>query len=97
MIGVYTLNKNGEVPDFVVDGGYFAAPNGKSSPQDWNLVGVVNVDAPITFAVFNDFVSYLESVGADSWLDDSGEPIDYVAQASLFWENAVNTWVVIEP
>lgn len=41
----YTLNTNGTVPDYVIDGGYFAVANGGTSPKDWDLVGVANDDA----------------------------------------------------
>ena len=41
----YTLNTNGTVPDYVIDGGYFAVANGGVSPKDWDLVGVANDDS----------------------------------------------------
>jgi hypothetical protein len=41
----YTLNANGTIPDYVIDGGYFAVPNGGTSPKDLTLVGVANDDS----------------------------------------------------
>jgi hypothetical protein len=41
----YTLNANGTVPEYVIDGGYFAVPNGGNSPKDLTLVGVANDDS----------------------------------------------------
>jgi hypothetical protein len=42
----YTLNADGTVPDYVLDGGYLAVANASSSPQDLDLVGVAADDAP---------------------------------------------------
>lgn len=42
----YTLNADGTVPDYVLDGGYLAVANASSSPQDLDLIGVANDDAP---------------------------------------------------
>jgi hypothetical protein len=44
----YTLNADGTVPSYVTDGGYFAVANNGTSPQDWDLIGVANDDAPQT-------------------------------------------------
>ena len=44
----YTLTAEGTVPSYVTDGGYLAVANTNSSPQDWDLVGVANDDAPQT-------------------------------------------------
>jgi len=42
----YTLNSNGTIPDYVVDGGYLAKSNGNASPQDYDLIGVATDAAP---------------------------------------------------
>jgi len=42
----YTLKADGTIPDYVVDGGYFATPNNNNSPQDFDIVGVAYDDAP---------------------------------------------------
>lgn len=42
----YTLNSDGTIPSYVVDGGYLAVTNANSSPQDLDLVGVASDDAP---------------------------------------------------
>jgi hypothetical protein len=41
----YTLNPDGTVPDYVIDGGYLAWANGGVSPQDYDLIGVAIDDA----------------------------------------------------
>lgn len=42
----YTLNSDGTIPSYVTDGGYLAVANANLSPQDLDLVGVANDDAP---------------------------------------------------
>lgn len=44
----YTLNSDGTIPDYVVDGGYLAKSNGSASPQDYDLIGVATDAAPQT-------------------------------------------------
>jgi hypothetical protein len=44
----YTLNSDGTIPDYVVDGGYLAKSNGSASPQDHDLIGVATDAAPQT-------------------------------------------------
>jgi hypothetical protein len=43
---IYTLNSDGTVPDYVIDGGYWPFENNKISPQDFDLVGVATESAP---------------------------------------------------
>jgi hypothetical protein len=45
---VYTLNTDGTIPNYVIDGGYIPWGNGSTSPQDWDLVGVATDDAEQT-------------------------------------------------
>jgi len=42
---VYTLTDKGEVPSYIIDGGYFAKANELSSPQDFDLVGLASDEA----------------------------------------------------
>ena len=59
---VYTLNADGTIPDYVVDGGYLACPNNTASPQDLDLVGVATNDAEQTgFANKAALTAYVES------------------------------------
>ena len=37
---VYTLDADGTIPNYIVDGGYLPWANGGISPQDYDLVGV---------------------------------------------------------
>jgi hypothetical protein len=42
----YTLNIDGTVPDYVIDGGYLAVSNNGISPQNLDLVGLAINEAP---------------------------------------------------
>ena len=42
---IYTLDVDGNTPEYVIDGGYLAWDNGGTSPQDLDLVGVATNDA----------------------------------------------------
>ena len=54
MIVEYTLEANGTVPTYIVDGGYFLKSNENNSPQDWDMVGhTVNDDVPESLTVLN--------------------------------------------
>ena len=60
----YTLTPEGTIPEYVVDGGYLAVANSGASPQDWDLVGVANDDAPqVGFANKAALTTYVESKG----------------------------------
>lgn len=36
----YTLLKSGKIPKRIVSGGFFPKPNGRASPQDYDLIGL---------------------------------------------------------
>ena len=42
----YTLNVDGTIPDYVIDGGYLAVFNNGISPQNLDLVGLATNEAP---------------------------------------------------
>jgi len=59
---IYTLNADGTIPEYVMDGGYLPWSNNQLSPQDLDLVGVATDDAPqIGFASETDLLAYAES------------------------------------
>jgi hypothetical protein len=58
----YTLTENGEIPEYVTDGGYFAKDGSKPFPQNLILIGVANDDAPETAIVTKaELVQYIET------------------------------------
>lgn len=79
---VYTLTPNGLTPGYVVDGGYYAVPNGGTSPQDYDMIGLANMFAPEPEIA--SVREYLVSIGSEDWQDDEGKPFDLdTAVASL--------------
>lgn len=83
---VYTLNEDGTVPEYVIDGGYFPHSNENFSPQDWDLVGVAQDNAPGTvFSNQQSLKDYLISIGSDSWSDQYNNPINIDDAVSNFW------------
>lgn len=82
----YTLDSDGTVPPFVLDGGYFPAASGGQSPQDWLLMGIAEDTAPGDgFSDADAIEAYLVSIGAGSWTDLEGVPLDLPAQAASMW------------
>lgn len=78
-IGIYTLTETGEVPNFVIKGGYLAVFNGNASPQDFDLVGLVDDDAPgINFPTWNDLLAYATEHFGATVKDEEGieYPVD---------------------
>ncbi len=59
---IYTLNSDGCIPDYIVDGGYFPVTNNKPSPQNLDLVGVATDNAlQIGFASELELLTYAQS------------------------------------
>lgn len=59
---VYTLNADGTIPEYVIDGGYLAWSNGGVWPQDFDMIGVATDDAEQTgFANKAALTAYIES------------------------------------
>lgn len=80
---IYTLNADGSVPDFVINGGHFAAANGNAAPQDLNLVGEVADDAPGDALSVQSLADYLT---ASAW---SGDQTPLEAAALLFGDTGI--------
>lgn len=79
-LGIYTLNSDGTIPDFVIDGGYFPHVNQAAAPQDWKLIGWVANDADVQNV--SNLRSYLISIGAESWRDRDGQAFDLDAEVA---------------
>jgi hypothetical protein len=58
---VYTLNSDGTIPDYIVDGGYLDIDNGGSWPQHIDLVGIALDSAPqLGFANMDSLLTYVQ-------------------------------------
>lgn len=85
----YTLEADGTVPVYILDGGYFPTPNDNPSPQDWTLVGVSTDAAPGQgFFDAAAIEAHLVSIGGESWTNPDGSPVDLAALAAVMWERA---------
>jgi hypothetical protein len=59
---IYTLNANGTIPEYIIDGGHLPWSNNQPSPRDLDLVGVAIDEAPqIGFATKAELLAYAES------------------------------------
>lgn len=57
----YTLTPEGTIPEYVVDGGYFAVKNNGVWPQDLDLIGIANDSATeYTFADNAALLAYVQ-------------------------------------
>lgn len=60
----YTLNADGTIPEYVVDGGYLATANENLSPQDLDLIGLATDNAPQEgFASKEELLTYAQNKG----------------------------------
>ena len=81
----YTLLKNGSVPDYIIDGGYFPKSNSNNSPQDFDLVGLTNDNSKTGFSDKADFESYVKSFTPDSYTDIDGTTIYLQYSLNFVW------------
>jgi hypothetical protein len=66
----YTLLPDGTIPNYIIDGGYFPKLNNKSSPQDFDLIGLSENNEGIeNFILKSDFENYIKSFNEDSYID----------------------------
>lgn len=86
----YSLDENGKVPDYVIDGGYFSVSNQSKPPLDWTYVGIAANDAPESgFDDVNALVIYLNNIGAKTWKNTDGSNFD-ITQAAENMFNAIS-------
>jgi hypothetical protein len=83
---IYTLNENGTVPDFIVDGGYLPVLNENKSPQNYNLIGISEDDSyENAFMNENSLVSYISESGLSFTDPDTNEVIPIEEIANSIW------------
>ena len=63
----YNLNKNGTIPDYIIDGGYFPKQNNNKSPQDLDLIGLSNNTGLENYTNKTDFEDYIKSFCDNSY------------------------------
>jgi hypothetical protein len=64
----YTLNNDGSVPDYIIDGGYFPKKNNKNTPYDYDLIGLSESNIGIeNFTNKSKFEVYIKSFMPESY------------------------------
>jgi hypothetical protein len=82
---IYTLNTDGTVPEYVIDGGYFPTDSQLPHPKDLFLVGIANENAfQDAIPTQIDLQNYLESI-SEGWVDIEGQPFNSDEAASWLW------------
>ena len=80
---IYTLNTDGTVPEYVIDGGYFPTDSQLPHPKDLFLVGIANENAfQDAIPTQIDLQNYLESI-SEGWVDIEGQPFN--SDEAAFW------------
>lgn len=86
----YTLEANGQIPSFIIDGGYFPVANSNPSPQDFTMIGLANDDAVgYEYQSQQELIDYLSTVGADWVIFEPAAnefvPFNPIESASMMW------------
>lgn len=82
----YTLDVDGNIPSYIVDGGYFSVANNLESPQDLTFIGVATEEAETTgFENQENVVQYLHSIGLNPLHPLTNEPISLESLANYLW------------
>ena len=82
----YTLTPEGTVPEYVVDGGYFAVKNNGVWPQDLDLIGIANDSATeYTFADNAALLDYVQEKGFIFIVPQTNEVIPLQTVLNTIW------------
>jgi len=89
-IVMYTLNVDGTIPEYIIDGGYLPSNNDKESPQDLNLIGLATDDAPnIGFANKEEVLEYVNQSNMTFIEPLTGEMISTESVVESIWNHLV--------
>lgn len=89
---IYTLNPDGTIPDYVIDGGYFAASNKNESPQDFDLVGIATNEAnQIGFVDKESLINYVAEKNFASINVLTDKPINMQTIIDYLWSKYVSS------
>lgn len=82
----YTLNSDGTIPEYIIDGGYLTKYNGNPSPQDHDLIGIATDNAPeVGYASEAELLQYVEESGFIFINPDTKEEIPLNNVISSIW------------
>jgi hypothetical protein len=83
---VYTLNNDGTIPNYVIDGGYFPCENGGKSPMNLDLVGIATDDAiQNQFNSKQDLLNYVENKTVQQINPITSNPIPFELMVDYIW------------
>lgn len=88
-VTTYTLNADGTIPDFVINGGMFPKANGNDSPQDWTLVGIVTDEADGEHYSLEDLISYVETYSPEFYDSLYNKSVSAAEFVTYWWQNNV--------
>lgn len=82
----YTLNSNGTIPYYVIDGGYLAVSNNNLSPQDLDLIGLANDEASeVEFATEANLLQYAQGLNLHYTNSFTNEEIPLETVVNQVW------------
>ena len=82
----YTLNADGTIPNYIIDGGYLAVSNNNPTPQDWDLIGVATDEASeVGFATEADLLQYAQGLDLQFINSINDEPISLEIVIGEIW------------
>jgi len=85
-IVIYTLNANGTIPDYIIDGGYFPKENTQNSPQNLDVVGVATNECEnYEFIDFESFSTYVKEFTPEEESKTGDKSITLDEQITLIW------------
>lgn len=83
----YTLNLDGTIPNYIIDGGYLAVTNSNPTPQDWDLIGVATDEASeVGFATEADLLKYAQDLDLHFTNSLTNEPVSLEIIVGQIWD-----------
>lgn len=84
---IYTLNEDGTIPSYVLDGGYFGMPNNNNSPRNFDFIGIATDNAQeYTLSNKEALVTYLNNKSFKHIHPITNEEIPVESVVNSFWE-----------
>jgi hypothetical protein len=84
---IYTLTNKGEIPNYIIDGGYFPKKNDKKPPQDYDMIGLSNSNDGIKeLKTKAQLLKYIQFDKDHKVSRPTLVKIDLVEQADAIWE-----------
>lgn len=90
---IYSLNDDGSIPNYIIDGGHFPVANNNSSPSDFDLVGIASDEAPQDgFANETELLGYVQDKNFNFNNPYTQENISVESVVSILWSKVVESY-----